>query len=281
MSGWEIVGVVVAIICVIILYLYLQNTQLKRTQIEIKIPFTEKNLSGAKIVHLSDFHLPRQGVSIKKLIEKVAKEKPDMIALTGDLIDVRDDFPKEKLELLCRSLVEIAPTFAVTGNHDLGSGHLQQWETTLTSAGVRVLIDEAEWLPIGENGIVVMGLSEKEDFDSTPKPILRGVTIKESLRTKPRILLAHHPELFEEYLMDLTRVPALTLSGHAHGGQVRLPFLGGLFSPGQGKFPTFTSGIYYDPEMPAYRMMVSRGIGNSTFPFRVNNRPEMVVIVLH
>jgi len=203
MSGWEIVGVVVAIICVIILYLYLQNTQLKRTQIEIKIPFTEKNLSGAKIVHLSDFHLPRQGVSIKKLIEKVAKEKPDMIALTGDLIDVRDDFPKEKLESLCRSLVEIAPTFAVTGNHDLGSGHLQQWETTLTSAGVRVLIDEAEWLPIGENGIVVMGLSEKEDFDSTPKPILRGVTIKESLRTKPRVLLAHHPELFEEYLMDL------------------------------------------------------------------------------
>lgn len=281
MSGWAIVGVVVAIICIVILYLYLQNTQLKRTQIELKIPFTGKNLSGAKIVHLSDFHLPRQGVSIKKLIEKVANEKPDMIALTGDLIDVRGDFPQEQLESLCRSLVEIAPTFAVTGNHDLGSGHLQKWESTLTSVGVRVLIDEAEWLPIGEAGIVVMGLSEKEDFDSTPKPILREVMIEESLRTKPRILLAHRPELFEEYLMDLTRVPALTLSGHAHGGQIRLPFLGGLFAPGQGKFPRFTSGIYYDPEMPAYRMVVSRGIGNSTFPLRVNNRPEIVVIVLH
>lgn len=281
MSGWAIVGVVVAIICIVILYLYLQNTQLKRTQIELKIPFTGKNLSGAKIVHLSDFHLPRQGVSIKKLIEKVANENPDMIALTGDLIDVRGNFPQEQLENLCRSLVEIAPTFAVTGNHDLGSGHLQKWESTLTSAGVRVLIDEAEWFPVGEDGIVVMGLSEKEDFESTPKPILRGVLIEESLRTKPRILLAHRPELFEEYLMDLTRVPALTLSGHAHGGQIRLPFLGGLFAPGQGKFPRFTSGIYYDPEMPAYRMMVSRGIGNSTFPFRVNNRPEIVVIVLH
>lgn len=281
MSGWTIVGVVVAIVCVIILYLYLQNTQLERTQIELKIPFTGKTLSGAKIVHLSDFHLPRQGVSVKKLIEKVAQEKPDMIALTGDLIDVRNDFPQEELAFLCRSLVEIAPTFAVTGNHDLNSGHLQKWEATLTSAGVRVLIDEADWLPIGEDGIVVMGLSEKEDFSSTPKPILRGVMIEESLRTKPRILLAHRPELFEEYLMDLTRVPALTLSGHAHGGQVRLPFVGGLFSPGQGKFPAFTSGIYYDPEMPAYRMMVSRGIGNSTFPLRVNNRPEIVVIILH
>lgn len=281
MSGWAIVGVIVAIVCIIVLYLYLQNTQLQRTEIEIKIPFTEKKLSGTKIIHLSDFHLPRQGVSIKRLIEKVANEKPDMIALTGDLIDVRDDFPQEQLESLCRALVDIAPTFAVTGNHDLGSGHLQKWEATLTSVGVRVLIDEAEWLPIGDDGIVVMGLSEKEDFEATPKPILRGVTIPEPLRTKPRILLAHRPELFEEYLMDLTRVSALTLSGHAHGGQVRVPFLGGLFAPGQGKFPTYTSGIYYDPEMPAYRMMVSRGIGNSTFPFRVNNRPEMIVIILH
>ncbi|MGB7366009.1 metallophosphoesterase [Carnobacterium jeotgali] len=281
MSGWTIVGIIVAIVCSIILYLYLQNTQLQRKKIEIQLPFTENNLSGTKIIHLSDFHLPRQGVSLKKLIEKVAKEKPDMIALTGDLIDVRADFPQEQLEYLCRALVEIAPTFAVTGNHDLSSGHLQKWETTLTSAGVRVLIDEADWLPVGDDGLVVMGLSEKEDFNATPKPILRGVMIEEPLRTKPRILLAHRPELFEEYLMDLTRVPALTLSGHAHGGQIRLPLLGGLFAPGQGKFPAYTSGIYYDPEMPAYRMMVSRGIGNSTFPLRVNNRPEMVVIVLH
>lgn len=281
MSGWTIVGLFLAIIGSIVLYLYLQNTLLQRTQVEIKLPFTGKKLSGAKIIHLSDLHFPRQGVSIKQLIEKVAKENPDMIALTGDLIDVRGDFPEKELESFCKALVEIAPTYAVTGNHDLMSGHLQEWETVLTSAGVRVLIDEADWLPIGDDGIVVMGLSEKEDFENTPKPILREVTIEESLRTKPRILLAHHPELFEEYLMDLTRVPALTLSGHAHGGQVRLPFLGGLFAPSQGKLPAFTSGIYYDPDMPAYRMMVSRGIGNSTFPFRVNNRPEMVVIILH
>ena len=97
MSGWTIVGIIVAIECIIILYLYLQNTQLQRKKIEIQLPFTENSLSGTKIIHLSDFHLPRQGVSLKKLIEKVAKEKPDMIALTGYLIDVRSDFPKEQL----------------------------------------------------------------------------------------------------------------------------------------------------------------------------------------
>lgn len=282
MSGWNYVGLALLIIIGIILYLFLQNTQLKVTHYQIRLPYSSKSLKGKKILHLSDLHLPRLHVSVERLLEQVANEKPDMIALTGDLIDVRYlDFPKLELAEIGKSLVKIAPTYAVTGNHDLTSGHLQEWEDILTSAGVRVLIDEAVWAPFETENLVIMGLSEKEDFDAAPKPILREVTLTGRMEEVPRILLAHHPELFEEYLMDLTRVPDLILSGHAHGGQIRLPWIGGLFAPEQGFFPKYTSGIYYDPDISNKRMLVNRGIGNSSFPFRVNNHPEIVVITLN
>lgn len=275
---WLILGI---LIILAVLYLYLNNTWLQKTQYHVRIPFLDSSLKGVKIVQLSDFHLPKQGVSMKSLLHKVAKEKPDIIALTGDLVQVDAEFPTKKLYLLCEGLVKIAPTYAVTGNHDLKGGHLRQWEQTLEEAGVRVLIDEAVLHPVKESGLVMMGLSEKEDFDMTPKPILKGVDLTEEMKDKPRILLAHHPEYMEEYLMDKTRIPDLILSGHAHGGQVRLPFVGGLFAPGQGRFPKYTAGVHFDPELPDKRMIVNRGIGNSTFPLRVNNRPEMVVIELY
>lgn len=274
---WFIIGILVLLLA---LYLYLGNTRLQKTEYNMRIPFLDASLKGTKIVHLSDLHLPKQGVSVKKLFREVAAEEPDLIVLTGDLIQVDKAFPAEKLTQLCEGLVQIAPTYAVTGNHDLKGGHLRDWEQVLTESGVKVLSDEAVWHPINDSGLVMMGLSEKENFDMTPKPILKNVEIAEEFKDETRILLAHHPEFLEEYLMDLTRVPDLILSGHAHGGQVRLPFVGGLFAPGQGRFPQYTAGVHFDSEWPDKRMIVSRGIGNSTFPLRINNRPEMVVIKL-
>lgn len=280
MSGWSSFGIIVGLIVLLVMYLLAQNKWIQIKHFHVRLPYSDKGLRGKKIVQLSDTHIPRQGVSLLQLVKKVAAEKPDLIVLTGDLIDVRYDLPKEKLQNFTQSLVSIAPTYAVTGNHDFGSGRLQEWEDVLTKAGVRVLIDEAEWIEFEQAGFVLMGLSEKEDFDLAPKPILRDVILTEGMQRQPKVLLAHHPEFFEEYLMDLTRAPDLILSGHAHGGQFRLPFIGGLFSPGQGKFPKYTDGVYYDPEIPGKRMIVSRGIGNSTFPFRFNNRPEVVVVIL-
>lgn len=280
MSGWSIFGTIIGLLLALVIYLIVQNKWMQVKHFRIKLPYSGKSLTGKKIVHLSDLHIPRHGVSLARLVKKVAAEKPDLIVLTGDLVDVRYDLPKVELRSLAQSLVAIAPVYAVTGNHDFGSGRLQEWEDILTSSGVRVLIDEAEWIEFDHDGFVLMGLSEKENFETAPKPILRGVTLTEGMQMKPKILLAHHPEFFEEYLMDLTRAPDLILSGHAHGGQFRLPFIGGLFSPGQGKFPVYTDGVYFDPELPSKRMIVSRGIGNSTFPFRFNNRPEIVVVTL-
>lgn len=280
MSQWTSVFMIIGLILLLGLYLLSQNKWLQVKQFHIKLPKSGKGLKGKKIVQLSDIHIPRQGVSLLQLVKKVALQKPDLIVLTGDLIDVRGGFPRETLQNLAQSLVHIAPTYAVSGNHDANGGHLKEWEDTLTAAKVRVLIDEAEWIPFEDAGFFLMGLSEKEEFDSAPRPLLKNVTLTKEMQNHPRILLAHHPELFEDYLMDLTRAPDLVLSGHAHGGQIRLPFIGGLFSPGQGRLPKYTDGVYYYPEMPGNRMIVSRGIGNSSFPFRVNNRPEIVVVIL-
>ncbi|WHZ31990.1 metallophosphoesterase [Desemzia incerta] len=274
---WIILGLLIVFI---LLYLYLNNTWLQTTHYSIRIPFLDEELKGTKIVQVSDVHLPKEGVSIQRLLKKVANESPSFIALTGDLIQVDEKFPASKLSQLSTGLAKIAPTYAVTGNHDLKGGHLRDWEQMLSESGVTVLIDEAVWHPINGSGLVLMGLSEKEDFDSAPKPILKEIELTDEQKDEKRILLAHHPEFLEEYLMDLTRVPDLILSGHAHGGQIRLPFFGGLFAPGQGRFPKYTSGVHFDPDLPDKRMVVSRGIGNSTFPFRFNNRPEIVVIEL-
>lgn len=274
---WIILGLLIVFI---LLYLYLNNTWLQTTHYSIRIPFLDEELKGTKIVQVSDVHLPKEGVSIHSLLKKVANENPSFIALTGDLIQVDEKFPASKLSQLSTGLAKIAPTYAVTGNHDLKGGHLRDWEQMLSESGVTLLIDEAVWHPINNSGLVLMGLSEKEDFDSAPKPILKEIELADEQKDEKRILLAHHPEFLEEYLMDLTRVPDLILSGHAHGGQIRLPFFGGLFAPGQGRFPKYTSGVHFDPDLPDKRMVVSRGIGNSTFPFRFNNRPEIVVIEL-
>ena len=274
---WIILGLLIVFI---LLYLYLNNTWLQTTHYSIRIPFLDEELKGTKIVQVSDTHFPKEGVSIHRLLKKVANENPSFIALTGDLIQVDEKFPASKLSQLSTGLSKIAPTYAVTGNHDLKGGHLRDWEQMLSESGVTVLIDEAVWHPINGSGLVLMGLSEKEDFDSAPKPILKEIELTDEQKDEKRILLAHHPEFLEEYLMDLTRVPDLILSGHAHGGQIRLPFFGGLFAPGQGRFPKYTSGVHFDPDLPDKRMVVSRGIGNSTFPFRFNNRPEIVVIEL-
>ena len=272
---------IVLILAVLAIYLYNQNHWVGLTRFQLTIPYLATSLKNKKIVHISDLHIPRNNVSLEKIINLTRDEKPSLVVLTGDLVDVRGELPKIELAQFAKELVEIAPTFAVTGNHDLNSGHLQEWENILTAAGVRVLIDEAEWIQIENAGLVVMGLSEKENFKTLSVPLLNGIQLNEGMQEQPKLLLAHHPEFFEQYYLDKTKAPDITFTGHAHGGQVRVPFIGGLFAPGQGRFPKYTSGVYYHPEMKSKRMVVSRGIGNSSFPFRINNRPELVIVTLN
>ena len=165
--------------------------------------------------------------------------------------------------------VELAPVYYVTGNHEIATGKVDEIKSSLSQLGVTVLSNEVETLSIEGQTIEVFGIDDP----------LNGTRIADALakhpRTDlPRLTLSHRPEVFEEYVRS---EQSLVFSGHAHGGQIRIPGLGGLIAPGQGFFPQYTAGVYEEGET---QMVVSRGLGNSLFPVRIFNRPEVVTVIL-
>jgi hypothetical protein len=148
--------------------------------------------------------------------------------------------------------------------------------------GIRFLDDEAiSVLAKGRKPVVIMGLSDKSSaIQKIAKDFLKKIRLRKDWQGQTRLLLAHRPEHFLKYHIDPEKSADITFAGHAHGGQIRIPRLGGLYAPGQGRMPRHTEGVYLLPTDPEKKLVVSRGIGGSSFPFRINNRPEMVVVTL-
>lgn len=277
--------ILVVLVFGLIVYLYLQNYYLDVDEYTVTIPKLHNNIKGKKIVQVSDTHLKlRYNVGyVNHIVQKIKAQNPDMIVITGDLVQSeQSDLDNIPIRKLCEGLSAIAPTYMVTGNHDIQTVNFEDLTHILDSSNVRLLLDEAEWVTFNEEegGIVLMGLAERPKDEETPKPILKYIELTAEMSRQPKILLAHRPEHFKEYLDDKTKAPSLTLSGHTHAGQMRIPFIGGAIAPGQGLFPKFDYGIFSDEEDQSKRMIISRGLGNSSFPFRINNRPEIVVITL-
>ena len=245
--------------------------------------------TGYKIAVISDLHNACFGKENRRLIATIEEEDPDLIAITGDLID--SGKPKvEVAESLVRQLAGTAPIYFVTGNHESWVPETyQELEAKLKDAGVTILHNSV--VEIEKNGetIQIAGLDDsdyigrasisKESADTSGKSYIPGnkpqAKLKEmNLSEDFCILLAHRPEDFGAYASENVD---LVLSGHAHGGQVRLPFVGGVVAPGQGFFPKYDAGEYTENNTT---MIVSRGIGNSVIPVRINNRPEVVMIHL-
>ena len=201
--------------------------------------------AGIKIGHLSDLH---DSALSYKAIEILKKEKPDVIVITGDMVD---NDVERALDVL-QKLRNIAPVYCVNGNHEDRKPSQYQKLLAELPSDVKVLQHET----INFRGIYFTGLEEK--YRETKIDIQRGYNI----------LLAHHPEYFDTYIgYDLV------LCGHAHGGQVRIPM--GLYSPGQGIFPKYTKGLY---NKSGTKMIVNRGIGGPV-P-RINNPPEVGIILI-
>lgn len=231
-----------------------------------------------KIVQISDLHDAQIGENNEKLIAMTAEAEPDCIVLTGDFVDSSRFHPERSLSV-AEALVKIAPVYYVSGNHEaiLPDEDYQALTDGLRGLGVCVLEDESAELTRDGQSIRLIGLTDIGFHPGTleeKKDALRTALSALLPEDEFSVTLAHRPELMDVY----TECGApLVLSGHAHGGQIRLPGIGGLIAPGQGLFPKYTEGKY---EENGTTLVVSRGIGNSVLPLRVNDRPQIVVVQL-
>lgn len=255
------------------------NTALEWNAITINSDKLPESFDGFCIAHVSDLHNAEMGTENEKLLAMLGRMEPDMIAITGDLIDSRNTDMEIALDFV-RKAMQIAPCYYVTGNHEARVSEYGTLKEELEAAGVLVLDNRQAELERSGESISILGIDDPSfstDYLFGDDRNVVGSRLSGMLRDEDgyKVLLSHRPELFDvyaEYGLDLV------LSGHAHGGQFRLPFAGGLVAPNQGIFPKFDSGLFTEGST---NMVVSRGIGNSLLPFRFNNRPEVILIVLN
>lgn len=271
-----------ALLCIVLLLALITwtiwgNTALMVNTITISGSRIPSEFSGFKIAQVSDLHNAEFGEENAILLEKLSGSKPDTIAITGDLVDSRHTDIDIALAF-AEEAVRIAPVYYVTGNHEARLTQYSELKAGLEAVGAVVLEDAAVQLEHNGGFATLIGLSDPsftiKGGMSHEVPAMIGAKLNRLMggETGCTILLSHRPELFDTYVscgVDLV------FSGHAHGGQFRLPLIGGLIAPNQGFFPKYDAGLYTDG---ITNMVVSRGIGNSIIPFRFNNRPEIVLV---
>ena len=268
---------VLIVICIGIWTLW-GNTALEINEFEIVSSRIPQGFEGFRIAQISDLHNAQFGERNFKLIELLAQTDPDIIVITGDLIDSRQTDIEIALEF-ARQIIKIAPVYYVSGNHEARVREYEDLKMGLAEAGVVVLENQKVNITREGERVTLMGIDDpsfREDylFGDAEAVTHQAITDLRNESDGYTILLSHRPELIDIYVdtgMDLV------FSGHAHGGQFRLPFLGGLVAPNQGFFPKYDAGQFIDENTT---MLVSRGVGNSIIPIRFNNRPEIVVAEL-
>ena len=262
---------IVIIICFMYIFYIANNEWLKISSHEYTSERIPTSFDGYKIVQLSDLHDAELGENHSLLIRKVESTEPDIILVTGDVIDSRR-YDLEKSMRAIKQLKEIAPVYYVLGNHEVATNEMDTIYEQLELLGVHTLKNEHEIIKLNGEEIALVGVEDP----------LMGIPVNTMIQTATSgidpstftIVLSHRPEKFDFYVEQSLE---LVFTGHAHGGQIRLPFIGGLFGPGQGWFPKYTDGLF---EAGDTTMVVNRGIGNSLFPLRVFNRPEIIEMTL-
>ena len=272
-------AVVATILLGLIIWTAWGNTALELNRYIISSDRLPEAFDGYRIAHVSDLHNTEIGKDNEKLLAMLREADPDIIAITGDIIDSRNTDIDIALQFT-KTAMEIAPCYYVTGNHEARVSEYDELKQGLTEQGVIILEDKCIGLDKSEETISLLGVNDPSfqtdylfgDSETVMQSKLQEIINEEDTYT---ILLSHRPELFKVYTESKVN---LVLSGHAHGGQFRIPFMGGLVAPNQGLFPKYDAGLYTEENT---NMIVSRGIGNSILPFRFNNRPEVILIDLY
>ena len=265
------------IFALLVLWMIWGNTALELNTYTITGENLPAAFDGFRIAHISDLHNTEIGRNNERLLAMLQQAQPDMIAITGDMIDSRRTDIAVALHF-AEEAMKIAPCYYVTGNHEARIPEYDDLKSGLTGLGIVVLEDERlEIQRLGEK-IAVIGVNDPS-FETNylfgdAAAVLRLKLQEYKNEDTYTVLLSHRPELLETCAQCGVD---LVLSGHAHGGQVRIPFVGGLVAPNQGLFPKYDAGMFMKENTT---MIVSRGIGNSIIPIRVNNRPEVILIEL-
>ena len=275
-----------------------ENHGIRLTMLQYKSEKLPRSCQGKRIVQISDLHDGCFGKNNEKLLEMIRRARPDWIGVTGDVFDRRRPHLERSADFLRRA-AQIAPLYYVTGNHENWSPLFPAFREMIRGNGAVLLEDRGLLLDEDEEGrrLILYGLMDhsinrqrasggvmsreegREKNAGKMEVLLREMKEKQE-RLSPegpaplRVLLSHRPEQLAVYAKEGFD---LVFCGHAHGGQIRLPFVGGLYAPSQGWLPAYTSGIH---TMGGTSMAVSRGLGNSQMPLRIFNRPEILVLTL-
>lgn len=260
------------------LFVYFENNNIVITKYTYKneqIPSQFKNL---KILQISDLHNAQFGKNQNTIIRKIKKCQPDMIFITGDIIDA-NRYDLQKAITLVKQVVDIALTYYVSGNHEAWSNHYNEVKAALLEEKVLVLDNDSIDIKRGKDSITLIGLKDpaflySDYFFGTDYSAWENYLKSQVKYNKFEILLSHRPELMDIYKKHNVD---LVFSGHVHGGQFRLPFMGGVVGPDQGFFPKYDAGEFVEQNTT---MILSRGLGNSIIPLRIFNRPELVLVEL-
>lgn len=260
----------VIIIILTLAFCWHQNNWLTVTYYAYENPKISPEWDGYRMVQISDLHNKEFGNNNQKLIRKIKELKPDIILLTGDLVDSNHTDIEAALSF-AKQAVSICSTYYVTGNHEnwLNPKDKTMLLDKLNCVGVKCLQNEVSIVEQGSSQFFLLGLNDENLTDNTLKDMVGNLQ-----EDKLTIVLAHEPQFFERYCeweVDLL------LLGHAHGGQFRLPFLGGVVAPDQGVFPKYTEGQHKSGNTT---MIISRGLGNSVIPLRIFNLPEIICVDL-
>lgn len=269
---FRISAVLLLLLVVIVLYNIWGNRVFRTTFYQIR---AEKTIRHLRIVELADLHLQEYGENNSELVTRVANLSPDIIAIAGDLnIDRQADY--QPAITLLEQLVDIAPVYYAPGNHEWAGMYALNNVNLfrdIQATGVHWLCGSYEEAQINGSDLLIGGLFE---YPGSGLSRAESQTVAEELsgREEYTILLCHYPAVAVDTLSEYTY--DLVLSGHTHGGQIRLPLLGGLWVEGEGLFPEYTSGLH---ELENTTLIISRGLGNSDHIIpRINNQPELVVV---
>lgn len=277
----RIIFIIIVILTILVgkIYLNYENTHLEVSNFNVDVSFLDK-FDGFRVAHISDFHNESDEYLVNNLVNKIKEAKPNIIVITGDFIDSKRTNIDVSINFI-KKINDIAPIYYVSGNHEnlIDKKSNKKLEDKLIENKVNIINNKVENIIIDNQKINIIGVNDplsiddiKDNDSDYVKSVLNDINYDKSLYT---ILLIHRPELFDTYVSENIN---LVFTGHAHGGQFRFPFSNGLIAPHQGFFPKYTSGMFTQNNTS---MIVSRGIGNSVIPYRIANKPELVIVKLN